>query len=156
MACIDVSKFVQILSALLIPAIAVVTVLILFLQYRLARRRWRLDLYDKRYPVFIGTMDYIADIVKMGTASPDRTSQFLRESRDKEFLFKKDVRDFLTLLYKKSVELYTTAGIVDAPHADPKNREALIHEMSNIKKWFGDQFEVAKKLFEPYLKMTQK
>jgi len=156
MACFDVTEIAGGLSALLTPVIAVVTVSILVLQYLLARRRWRLDLYDKRYPVFMSTMDYISSVVQTGGTTADRTTQFLRETKDREFLFGKEIHDFLGLLYKKGVDLWTAQETTNAPHANEDDRKALIYEARDLKKWFGDQFEVAKRLFDPYLRITKK
>lgn len=57
----------EISKSLLTPTLAAVGTVILILQYRLAALRWKLDLYDKRYPVYTATMDYIANIMREGS-----------------------------------------------------------------------------------------
>src|SRR5437868_3755403 len=83
------------LSALLTPVVAVIAVLIAVFQYRLENLKWRLALFDKRYPVYDRTMDYIAFVVREGKMTMERLVQFLRESKDKEFLFGPEVHSFL-------------------------------------------------------------
>jgi hypothetical protein len=137
--------------------IAIVTTLILILQYRLASLRWRLALYDKRYPVFTDAMDYIASIVKTGTVTADRTSQFLHETMAKEFLFGQEIHDFLEPLYKKGVALWTAEGVINAKvGVEEEYRKTLVYEARDIKKWFGDQLGVGRTVFEPYLRIKRK
>ena len=126
------------------------------LQYRLERSRWKLALYDKRYPVFTDTMAYIADILGTG-ANPARTTQFLRETMVKELLFGPEVHAFMDSLYNKGVDLWTTRDIVNAGSGiTEEQRKSSVYEVATILKWFGDQFEATKAIFEPYLRISQK
>jgi hypothetical protein len=137
--------------------IAIITTLILILQYRLASLRWRLALYDKRYPVFTDTMEYIASIVQTGTVTAERTSQFLHETMAKEFLFGQEIHDFLEPLFKKGVDLRTAQDIINAKAGvDEEYRKTIVYEAGDILKWFGDQLDVAKTVFEPYLRIQRK
>ena len=142
---------------ILSAVIATTTAVIVVLQYGLARLRWRLDLYDKRYPVFADTMGYIASIVRSAAVTLDQTSQFLRETMAKDFLFGHEVHDFLKSLYDKGVDLWTAQQVINGKtRADEISREARVHEAAAIQKWFGDQLGVAKTVFEPYLRIKRK
>jgi len=153
-ANIDFTQTVAALSALLTPLIAVITTLILILQYLLARRRWRLDLYDKRYPVFTCTMDYIV-FAAGEEMTHERLFQFLRESKDKDFLFGQDVRSFLDELYKNGVDLRTTLSIyARMPVGDERTKH--VNREAEIRKWFLAQLEVAKQQFGRYLAIAQR
>jgi hypothetical protein len=153
-ANIDFTQAVSALSALLTPLIAIITALILVLQYLLACRRWRLDLYDKRYPVFICTMDYIV-FAAGEEMTHERLFQFLRESKDKDFLFGTDVRSFLDGLYKRGVDLRTTQSIyAHMPVGDERTKH--VNREDEIRKWFLDQLDIAKQLFGHYLAITER
>jgi hypothetical protein len=143
------------LSALLTPVVAVVAVLIAIFQYRLESLKWRLALFDKRYPVYERTMDYISFVVREARMTNERLFQFLRESKDKEFLFGNEVHSFLAELYKKGVDL-RTRPLVYQRMPDGDARTAEITREGETLKWFGDQFETAKRIFEPYLSITRK
>jgi hypothetical protein len=141
---------------ILTAMIAVITVSILVLQYRLERSRWRLALYDKRYPIFNNTMVYITDVIKAADVTTERNMQFLRETKSQELLFGPEVATFLTSLYKKGVELSTTTTIADAPRIDEEKRKKLIEKQQTIVLWFGDQLQATKDVFEPYLRISKK
>jgi hypothetical protein len=151
----EIPQIIQVLSALLTPMIAFMGIMIAILQYQLARLRWRLDLYDKRYPVFTATMDYIGSVVSEADASTSRSFQFLRESKDKEFLFKKEVHVFLDTLYKNGVKIHSLNSILVSKSIG-NDRAIIAKEIAEISKWFGEQFEICKIVFSPYLAVTEK
>ena len=62
----EMNEFLELLSALLTPVIAVVATMIAIFQYRTERQRWRLDMFDKRYPIYLATMSYISAVVQKG------------------------------------------------------------------------------------------
>lgn len=156
MGCdLNLSGFATGLSAFLTPVIAVVTVVILVFQYRLARQRWVLDLFDKRYPVFLHTMEYLT--AATDSLTHERLFQFVRETKDNEFLFQSEVHDFLELIRRKGVELITTQTLLKGPPSpNDQELEKLAHKEADLKLWFGDQFETARRVFRPYLNLDKK
>jgi hypothetical protein len=69
---VDWEKLVQVLSALLTPAIAIVAAYIAYQQYVTKRLQHRLAMLEKRMRVFDSTMDLIAAIV--GTSKVNWTN----------------------------------------------------------------------------------
>ena len=149
------NEFLDLLSALLTPVIAVVATLIAIFQYRTERQRWRLDMFDKRYPIYNATMIYLASIVQRGTATDENRNRFLKETRDGELLFGSEVSDYLRLLHTRSVDLRTHSVLMDPlPVGDARSEHAQkIHDL-NI--WFGDQLVVARRIFSKYIQITEK
>ena len=146
---------IDILSGLLTPLIAIVTVAILVLQYLLAKRRWRLDLYDKRYPVYLATMQYLSSIVQNADITNDDLIKFLRNSKDKEFLFGKDVQEYLEQLYNKGGRLrYLVKKLEIEPVGEKRGK--LVDEEMDLVEWFSKQFKESEKHFGKYLKIDKK
>lgn len=146
---------IETISGFLTPVLAVTTGTILVLQYLLANRHWRLNLYDKRYPVYLTTMEYLSFIVQHASLKQDELMKFLRNSRDKDFLFKKDVQEHLKRLYTEGVDLMTIGTILEnEPVGD--NRSRLVDKQSKLLKWFSKQFEISKELFGEYLRIDKK
>jgi hypothetical protein len=138
----------------------VLTPTVLVLQYVLARRQYRLALYDKRFPVFDKTLEYITAVHKKGITTYELTSEFKRNVVDKKFLFKKDVQDFVQQLYDNGVKLWSTAEVLKSVGPLPsglaeESRVGFIMEVGELKNWFITQESVAKKLFEPYLRVSR-
>ncbi|MGH7800255.1 MAG: hypothetical protein ACREOW_06435 [Thermodesulfobacteriota bacterium] len=147
--------FFDLLSTLLTPAIAVITVLILVFQYKLAKQQWKLSLYDKRYSVFLTTMSFISNILIDAPVSKEDLLKFARESKEREFLFGDDVQKLLNEIHEKASSLRTTREASDKlPEGDErtelKTREGELHD------WFNKQFDISKKIFRSYLLIKEK
>ena|SRR3990170_5285068 len=151
-----IPTWIQILSALLVPLIALVTTTIIILQYILAKQRWRLDLYDKRYPIHLATMSYISIILQDARITNEELMKFLRTSRDKHFLFGKDVEKLLDELYKKGVELRCCQDILESRSSPEDKRLRLIDKQEVLILWFKDQYGVATATFKKYLSIDKK
>jgi|ERR1043166_7759040 hypothetical protein len=146
---------VKVLSSLMTPLLGIIGAIILILQYTLSKRRWRLDLYDKRYPAYLGTMELIAAVTQRGNISDDELRKFARGSSDKEFLFGEEIQVFMKTLHDKAVDIQTLNLELDACDTEIE-RKRLIRNRSQLCKWFGDQFQSARKLFGEYLSITKK
>lgn len=140
---------------ILTGTIAVVGAIIGVLQYRLANIRWRLDLYNKRYPVYTSTMTFISSICQKANCPHESSFQFLRETKDMEFLFDDDVRTHLDCLYKQAIDLETTRSMME-PLPVGEERTRLANKQCELLKWFGSQLQVTKCKFRPYLEITRK
>lgn len=143
------------LSGCLSAVLALTTGTILVLQYLLAKRQWRLNLYDKRYPVFLTTMQYLSYIGQNANLTQEELFKFLRNSKDKEFLFGSDVQDHLEELYKKGIELYTRNIVLEKEPVGDKRNE-LVDKQEKLLEWFSQQFDATKKLFGEYLAIDKK
>ena len=147
--------FLTILSGLLTPTLGVVGAIILNNQYRLEKLRWRLALYDKRYPVYIKTMEFLSKISGAHNVTNDQLFAFLRDSRDKEFLFGEDVQKLLGRIYEKALDLNTFEATLNGlPVGDERTRR--VEESSKAFKWLTEQFATCKATFGEYLKVDEK
>jgi hypothetical protein len=150
--CIDISKIAAGLGAMLTPLIAIITVVILVLQYLLAARTWTLALYEKRYAVFRFTMEYITSVVQDTTMTADRLSRFLAQTRESEFLFHQEIDAFMKTLHSKGNDLLTTQSDIKAER-DEAQRAKYVETHRQILNWFGDQLAVATRRFGRYLRV---
>lgn len=131
------------------------TLAILYMQYRLQSYNFRLALYDKRYAVFLSTMQYISSIIENAKASNEELMKFLRNSRDKEFLFASDIGIYLRELYLKGIELNKAILAMEREH-DQNRLDNLVEKHDDLLKWFTNQIDVAKTQFEDYLAIRRK
>lgn len=153
--CNCYSSFIQTFSALLAPVIGIIGAVILILQYYLQKMRWRLDLYDKRYPVFGATMDYLSFIVQHRSLSIDELDNFLRNAKDKSFLFGKGIQDQIELLYNKGVEFQEIESVLKTLPAG-EQRSKMVKNQSELFNFFKKQRVISKKLFGDYLRIDKK
>jgi len=104
---LDVKTLGDLSGALLTPVIGVVTTIILVNQHRLEKRKLRLQLFEKRYAVYLAAMEYITTIMRDGRSNTAAQASFLRDSRDRVFLFDNSIHQFLDDVWKQSIELET-------------------------------------------------
>ena len=151
----DMKDFFDLLSALLTPVIAIVATMIAIFQYRTERQRWRLDMFDKRYPIYLATMSYIASVMQKGDMIDQDLQKFNQETRDAALLFGSEVEDYLQLLRSKGVDLRTHAKLMEPlPVGDARSEHA--QKICDLNLWFGDQFAEARRIFSRYIRITEK
>ncbi len=148
-------QIVELSSALLTPMIAVIGAVIAVFQYKLARSRWRLALYDKRYPVFLSVRDYILFAVQFGQMTREGITKLVRNSIDFGFLFGDEIRDYLEELNKKGEGLKILGDRLEK-RLDDKDRDETLTQMKKITDWFWNQIEESKRLFGAYLRIDKK
>jgi hypothetical protein len=115
---------VDLLQALLTPAIAVLTAVIAVAQYNLAQAKHRHELYERRSAIYKATMKFIAQVTSEGNARREDLHTFLRDTSEVAFLFKKSkpIQSFLDTLYKQGLDLETTNKLLEseAPRYAPR------------------------------------
>lgn len=140
----------------LIIAISVLGLWIGYQQYVLAKQRSKLDLYDKRYPIFLATMEYLGFIARDRKITGEELNKFLRNSRDKEFLFGNDVQQFHNELYNKGVEFKKYISIVNSRTLPDEEHRKLVEKEAELFEWFLKQFDVSRTVFKKYLAIDKK
>lgn len=142
-------------TAILTMLITIITVSILVLQYMLAKQRWRLDLYDKRLKTYIDVLHHLSNIVTFATLSNQENIEFLRKTREIDFLFKNDIQDFLQEIYTKGNDFILSGKLMENPSSE-KQRLENIKKNGELMDWFAKQLDVNKELFKKYLSITKR
>jgi len=77
-------------------------------QYLVARAKLNLDLFEKRYEVFELVWGYLSEPIRTGPPAPGSAdaAAFTNMLPKAEFLFGKEVADYLREIHLKAVELY--------------------------------------------------
>jgi hypothetical protein len=152
---LNVKTISDLSSALLTPIIAIVTTIILINQYRLEKRKLRLQLFEKRYPVYLATMEYITTMMRDGKSTSEAQASFIRDSRDRVFLFDKDIHQFLDDLWKQSIDLETHQEILCDLPVGP-DRTTHVKAVAAIKTQLPVFAKRAQELFGYSLTMVEK
>ncbi len=161
-------KVANVLQALLTPFIGiativlgVVTVVIQRRQAETARRQTdiaqqqaltnalqlRLAIFERRMKICDATMEVIAAVVREAEAELNDLFEFLRKTRDHEFLFGPEVGKYINDLYNKGVDLHTRRAL-DA-------RERKFDRETELLTWFAEQLKTARQVFLPYIDFRQ-
>lgn len=138
---------------IIVSSITAVTVLVLgFFQYRLARQLYKLekdkiklDLYNKRYDIYLKLQKFIAVVISKGTCTEGDLLEFLSYKREAaEFLFDEDIIEYLKEVYEKGVDIMNRG----------ESTTITPEKMGEILLWFGDQSDESTKKFSPYLNFS--
>jgi len=110
-------------------------------QHLISRHQYRLALFERRMVVFNSTMNMMASVLQSAKPSFEQIFQYLRETRDHEFLFGPEVGTFVNEVYKKAVQL----------NAHNEMGSQAARQKAEVLNWFAAQMGEARKEFLRYL-----
>jgi hypothetical protein len=119
-------------------------------QAAVAEAKLKLDLFEKRYPVFQETWEIMSEVAMKGTREKNYGlgnpfSNFMPRAR---FLFGKGVEAYLSDAVNKWADLHA----YEAEREDPAAAAQNAAKVRDLKNWFFDQASTGvKELFGPYL-----
>ena len=123
-------------------------------QWKTARDKLRLDLYDRRFKVFQAVMDFIGHASSTDATSVQEIIKFDTARTEALFLFggDKELLDYLASIRAKSEEAHTAHAIAQGIPGPPNaQRTELTQRILKAKEWLFDQPNVAKEKFARYL-----
>ena len=132
--------WVDVLSALLTPTIAIGVVLIGWLQWRINRARYKHELFDRRWEQFASIRDYLSSILTSGKVIQEEETQFVIKTRGCRFIFGPDIETFVKQIYKKGIYLHALDEELDAlPVGDERTKN--VKNQSELKTWIKEQLK---------------
>lgn len=143
------------LISLLTLIIAIAVALIGAQNHRLARDRFRLDLFDKRFAVYKGVQRLLTHVLREG--SMDDLSplwDFRRDTQDAIFLFGADIEKYIDSIDSRALEMHTT-GKRYAALPTGEERSRLVEEETRLSKGLMDELPKLRQVFAPYLKFEK-
>ncbi|ARO25010.1 hypothetical protein CO659_31095 [Rhizobium sp. S9] len=145
------------LTALLTPTIAVAVAWISFQQWKTARAKLNLDLFDRRYAVYRGATDALRAIARDGGCKDDEAfGLMLNAWSESQFLFGPDVQEHLDELLDAILTIQSAQHIIEDGQLEKDERSAQVK-----KKWEGvKRLSKERKhlvgVFEPYMLMDHR
>lgn len=147
--------FIDLSKAFLTPLIAIIVAWIAFQQWQINKKKLKLDLYDRRYEVYKATLIFFSEVCQRATVSDEHLDDFRRGFHDVDFLFKKDIVDFVNSAYKQGLKLnvarFEYRDVTQLPFPEGYDHEDVCERMHSAQKWFLNNFEEVKGRFKPYL-----
>lgn len=145
-------SWIDIMSALLVPTIAIVGIYIAYQQYRINKQRLRHETYERRLAVYKAVQRYLSEILRDGKTSYDRALQFNSEAAEATFLFDESVQQRIDEIYQKSIDMvanyeqmYPSDGSPGLPVGDERSKVATIN--SELLKWHISQLKESRPFF---------
>ena len=105
-------------------------------QWKVARAKFTLDLFDKRYKIFEATWGELSKFATTGIERPSN-AEFTNLMPQAQFLFGSEIRDYMTEISKKGIEIWTIDQTTKASANVMKQEDtARYYEISN---WLGQE-----------------
>jgi hypothetical protein len=145
--------WVDYLSALLTPTIAVLGSIIAYLQWRTNTNRLKHELFNRRYKQFTVVRDFIRSILTSGKSKQDEQFKYLSGTRGIRFIFDKEIADYVDknvwclAAELECLESQLQGGLVD------KERTENIHRQAEIKKKLLEELVSFEERFAKYLQL---
>lgn len=147
----------QNISSMVIPLIAIITAIIAYQQFYINKIKLRHDLYERRTNIYREILRFIRLIVQKTKISYPDLAEFWSKVGESEFIFSKNILDFIDQLYKKGVDLVDINEHLwgDLKVQDPEERKSYARNKSESVKWFFNQLEKTNILFKDYLILNE-
>jgi len=141
--------WIDILSALLTPTVAVFGVLFAGIQCVIYHKQLKVIRFDKRFRVYDAIGKYLGDVLTSGCVEKDAELRFLTDTKNAFFLFGPDVKAFIHEIFKKSGKLH---ALIAMEHGlSGENLEKNIGKQQEIKDWFDKELRGLQERFEKHL-----
>lgn len=147
----------QIAVSLGLLVVAAVGALIAHNQWKTARTKLQLDLYDKRRPVLLAVRELRRALTQGKGENVDKAvSDFVEQTSEATFLFDDHIVRFLEEFRTRAYSYQDAKeDLMDAP-ADGEERKRLQKELRQTRQWLRLQYTVVEQTFLPYMRLEQR
>ncbi len=146
--------WIDILSALLTPTIAVFALGIAGFQLWLANTKLKHELFERRYVVYAAIEKYIGKTLSKGNGAEEMQREFLNKTNSAKFLFGSKYAEFVNKVWCETIYLETSRAIIQQPK-DEKERQEHVQKRAEIKKSLSNMLSELNTISEPYLKLRE-
>lgn len=146
---------VGILQALLTPVIACVVAYIAWQQYRTAEKKLRLDLFDRRYQLYLA-VSHLFDIV---LHKPDLTVEEIviahAATNQRKFLVRDEIARLIDTVKQTAIERLLARQQAQNPNVEPNVLAQLQWKLQEFERWLALQPAVADEEFRKHLGFSE-
>jgi hypothetical protein len=155
---VQLPLWVEYVKALGAPIVALVAALIAggiaYQQWRTARNKLKLDLFEKRLQVYNACVAILGELHMPGPADPKRLQELREEAASVTWLFEEKVSRYVQALWTRAFSA-VTRDKVDFTSLDDSQKTRLV--AAHLKRIGGEYVAQLKELddvFAPYLKLN--
>lgn len=147
--------WIDIGTALLTPVIAIGVATVATGQFWLARHKFKLDLFDRRWAVYSATRELVAHVFTKASVSDEVLHRFLQGIRGAAWLFDETVEAYLRReLWAKVCALQAAVSVIEHGAGSPDYQRS-IKAKTEIMLWIVEQDAVIDALFAPFMRVDE-
>jgi len=146
------------LQVALTPVIAIVAVYIAYQQHQTSKLKVRLDLFDRRFNVFLKVRGILSSVIPEGRANKEEFLKFRTGVAEAYFLFGQEMEDYLDEVYMHGIKLATADQLYRMPREerpDDYDPKKVAGEMDEELGWLMNQLPDVKAKFKKYLDVSK-
>lgn len=128
------------MTAWLTVLLAAVAVVIATMQWHVARQKFVLDLFDRRFKAYNDVLAAVRPIVGAGNADDNQLVELNIATQNAKFLFGSDVNDYLQEIYKTAVKLRFWNSIYNTHNPQAHLAPDGMHDCSTRLTEFFDRY----------------
>jgi len=152
-------NWIDLLSALLVPTIAIVGLYIAYQQYQINKQRLRHETYERRLAIYKSVQRYLSEILRDGKTSYDRALQFNSDASEAAFLFDDSVQKKIDVIYKKSIDMVFTYQKMYPEDGSPglpvgPERSEVAEQNTKLLMWHTDELKISRTFFAEKLGLS--
>lgn len=139
--------------------IAVIVAYIAIQNYRLSGKQLKLQLYEKRYAVYISLKNLFRHIMREANIDSTTYRVYMLEVSEAHWLFNSHTNDYLKQINDNAWELLLLREKLYDPDTKlpiGRERNNCAMEKEYLLNWFNEQWGHASKIFEPYFNVDEK
>jgi hypothetical protein len=130
--------------------IAIIGAIIAYEQFRLAKQKLKLELFEKRYKVFEATRKFLSVILRETSFKDSDLFEFYAGTSDATFLFEKDITTYLDSIRDHALKMRALhENYAQLPTGEARTQ--LVDKETTELNWLTGQLVLAKDNFYPYL-----
>ena len=149
--CVTFQSFGQILSGYLTPLIAIIVGYIAYQQYLLAKRKIRLDLFEKRFRVFIETKNILGLFLRDARLDNNDIRKFNLNCAERKFIFKSDINEYIDKILKEALLISNRTDYIQKNKVDNEYFSKAANEANEYMDWIIKELDIIEIRFKKYL-----
>ena len=123
-------------------------------QHLLAKEKFKLCLFEKRFAVYKGVQIFLTHISMKAKVDMDKLFEFRRDTQDAMFLFSDDIPKYLGSIDRKALDMWSKVEEYrDLPKGQERSR--LCREETHLLHGLTKELPHLKDVFAPYLKFDK-
>lgn len=116
----------------------------------IGEKKFRLDLYEKRWAVYAAVREMTQHVFENGNLSKFKMGNFYRAFHDSQFIFGEEVISYMDEIRQKAHRLSALPGIRDQEFKKGRDISALADEESQLMEWFVHQASGDNEFYKPW------
>jgi hypothetical protein len=139
------------------PLIAGIAVYVAIRQWQINRQRVKLDLFDRRFRVFLEVRKILSSVLPEARATREDFLRFRTGVAESYFIFGPEIENYLQEIYLHGINLASAEDRYRQPkqqRADDHDPKKLAEQMNLHLAWLTDELPLAKEKFKKYLDVS--